>query len=404
MLKKLFLLCAVLFTAATAMAQVETITINFTPGAGGEASIKYMGINGNEELNKLVPIFIKASGWLKQVSSSADFDLRGVANSTTCEYIVSVGGAGETRGRVTFSNPREGAKKVVDAVLAVIFPKENVKELCQSKIAFCVDTGANRRNIYTCDIAGGDVQKLTDFSSLCVEPTWSPDATSIGYTKYTNSSTSILETRLNPLSTRVLTSFPGLNVGVSFSPDFKRIVWKLTAGEDKARLSVLLLGASLLFGACQGLEALREMVRNETMAQALEELESVCALVGDASSHLRLDFSVVNDMSYYNGLIFRGYLPGLPSGILAGGRYDNLLKKMGKSAGAIGFAVYLDLLEHMDSREESYDADVLLLYGPDTAPNKVARAAEENRRAGFSVRTERQVPPGLKFRWVREVG
>ena len=33
-------------------------------------------------------------------------------------------------------------------------------------------------------------------------------------------------------------------------------LWKLTAGEDKARLSVLLLGASLLFGACQGLEAL----------------------------------------------------------------------------------------------------------------------------------------------------
>lgn len=32
-------------------------------------------------------------------------------------------------------------------------------------------------------------------------------------------------------------------------------LWKLTAGEDKTRLSVLLLGASLLFGACQGLEA-----------------------------------------------------------------------------------------------------------------------------------------------------
>ena len=33
-------------------------------------------------------------------------------------------------------------------------------------------------------------------------------------------------------------------------------LWKLTAGEDKARLSVLLLGASLLFGACQGLGGL----------------------------------------------------------------------------------------------------------------------------------------------------
>ena len=153
----------------------------------------------------------------------------------------------------------------------------------------------------------------------------------------------------------------------------------------------------------QALEPLREMVRNQTMAQALEELESVCALVGDVGSHLRLDFSVVNDMNYYNGLIFRGYLPGLPSGILAGGRYDNLMKKMGKSAGAIGFAVYLDLLEQFDAREDAYDADVLLLYGPDTAPAQVARAAEEHRRAGLSVRTERQMPPGLKFRWTKEV-
>ena len=38
------------------------------------------------------------------------------------------------------------------------------------------------------------------------------------------------------------------------------------------------------------------------------------------AEHLRLDFSIVNDMSYYNGLIFRGYLPGLASGVLAGGR------------------------------------------------------------------------------------
>ncbi len=154
----------------------------------------------------------------------------------------------------------------------------------------------------------------------------------------------------------------------------------------------------------KGLEPLREMVRNRTMAWALSELESVCTLVGEAGSHIQLDFSVVNDMNYYNGLIFRGYLPGLPCGILAGGRYDNLLKKMGKSAGAIGFAVYLDLLEQVESKGDSYDADVLLLYGPDTSPLQVARAAGEHRRAGLSVRTERKVPPGLKFRWIKEVG
>lgn len=177
---------------------------------------------------------------------------------------------------------------------------------------------------------------------------------------------------------------------------------RLGMEEDMARDLCRL--ATMYAPPAQALEPLREMVRNRTMAWALSELESVCALVGDVSSHLRLDFSVVNDMNYYNGLIFRGYLPGLPCGILAGGRYDNLLKKMGKTSGAIGFGVYLDLLEHVEQKGDNYDADVLLLYGPDTPASQVARAAGEHRRAGLSVRTERQIPPGLKFRWIKEVG
>ena len=154
----------------------------------------------------------------------------------------------------------------------------------------------------------------------------------------------------------------------------------------------------------QALPVLRTMVGDsEAMARALEELEGVCALAEDAGDRLRLDFSIVNDMNYYNGLIFRGYLPGLPSGVLAGGRYDNLLRKMGKNAEAIGFAVYLDLLERFGPEEETVDADVLLLYSPETQPARVAAAARELREEGLSVRTEQQVPPGLKFRRIQEV-
>lgn len=59
----------------------------------------------------------------------------------------------------------------------------------------------------------------------------------------------------------------------------------------------------------------------------------------------------------------------MPSSILSGGRYDNLLRKLGKDADAIGFAVYLDLLERFDSKEKEYDVDTLLLYeeGADVA-------------------------------------
>lgn len=60
-----------------------------------------------------------------------------------------------------------------------------------------------------------------------------------------------------------------------------------------------------------------------------------------------VDFSVMNDMNYYNGFAFRGFIEGIPTGILSGGQYDKLMNKMHKSAGAVGFAVYLDELSKL---------------------------------------------------------
>ena len=102
-------------------------------------------------------------------------------------------------------------------------------------------------------------------------------------------------------------------------------------------------------------------------------------------------------MRYYNGVIFRGYLPGLASGVLAGGRYDNLLRRMGKAGGAVGFAVYLDQLDRLEDGG-GYDADVLLLYRPGDDPAAVAAFAERLRRDGRSVRMERSEPAGLRWR------
>ena len=101
------------------------------------------------------------------------------------------------------------------------------------------------------------------------------------------------------------------------------------ASEDLCQLTAL-------YGPpAQMLPVLEEMVRGERMELALAELRDVCSLLPER--HLRLDFSIVNNMDYYNGFIFRGYLPGLPSGVLSGGQYDNLLRQMGRKDGAIGF-------------------------------------------------------------------
>jgi ATP phosphoribosyltransferase regulatory subunit len=78
----------------------------------------------------------------------------------------------------------------------------------------------------------------------------------------------------------------------------------------------------------------------------LDELEALCARLAGygASVQLRLDFSLINDVEYYNGLIFQGYVNGVSRQVLSGGRYDSLLRRFGKNQGAVGFALYLDAL------------------------------------------------------------
>ncbi|MDO4176059.1 MAG: ATP phosphoribosyltransferase regulatory subunit [Bacillota bacterium] len=59
---------------------------------------------------------------------------------------------------------------------------------------------------------------------------------------------------------------------------------------------------------------------------------------------INIDFSVVSDLKYYNGIIFKGFIKGVPDGVLSGGQYDKLMENMNRKSRAIGFAVYMDEL------------------------------------------------------------
>lgn len=102
---------------------------------------------------------------------------------------------------------------------------------------------------------------------------------------------------------------------------------------------------------------------------------------------IRVDFSAANDLKYYSGVVFKGYLPGIPTGVLSGGQYDKLLQKMGKKSRAIGFAVYMDLLE---DRADTGDIDTLILMD-DRDPAAALAAAEEYEKQG-SVLVCREIP------------
>ena len=54
-------------------------------------------------------------------------------------------------------------------------------------------------------------------------------------------------------------------------------------------------------------------------------------------------------MSYYDGIVFSGFLSGICEAVLSGGQYGKILASMGKSGDAVGFALYLDLLSELDT-------------------------------------------------------
>lgn len=137
----------------------------------------------------------------------------------------------------------------------------------------------------------------------------------------------------------------------------------------------------------------------------LEELKTICALLnseGDGSK-IRLDFSIVNDMKYYNGIVINGYINGICECVLYGGCYDKLLSKMGKSSRGIGFAIYNDLLNQLNSTSGGYDVDTLIVYSDKTSVSSIKEAIENEIASGKSVSAQKSIPKKLRYREIKEI-
>lgn len=163
-----------------------------------------------------------------------------------------------------------------------------------------------------------------------------------------------------------------------------------------------LLGICGICGALpDAIESAARYVLNEEMASALEELRVLRDTLAASGllKNVRLDFSVINDLDYYNGLVFRGYVREAARAVLAGGRYDNLLRRFNKPQPALGFALYLSELDRAFHRTREFDVDTLLVY-ENSHPKVVALKVQELLAQGMSVRAEHKLPPGIRAKKV----
>ncbi len=178
--------------------------------------------------------------------------------------------------------------------------------------------------------------------------------------------------------------------------DICRVCREYEIAEEKA--DALCSLASLYGKLSDIIPTLETICKDSNAKTALDEIKELYSLLCGSGYEDKIffDFSIVSNMKYYSGIVFKGFLGGIFTGVLSGGRYDRLMSRMGRRSGAVGFALYLDLLEGLGEDEVEYDVDVLLLYSSDVSAKDIRDKINSLTLQGKSVSAQKAVPDKLR--------
>ena len=193
---------------------------------GGRASINdtllFRGVQGNSELNRLLPKDLANCGWFDMVRSGvANYIVSGSASGNTLRLDL-LSGAGSRITTITTSgeNPETVSKRAVDALLQYLY---KIPGICCSKILFVAQTAPFQKEIYMCDYDGTNLVQLTRNGGLSLDPLWVPGGRSIVYSFVGRTYSTLIEQALNSKRNRRLARFTGLNAGGRVSPDGEKV-------------------------------------------------------------------------------------------------------------------------------------------------------------------------------------
>lgn len=129
----------------------------------------------------------------------------------------------------------------------------------------------------------------------------------------------------------------------------------------------------------------KECSFHRELKEAVEKMETLQEELNELGygEYVQFDFGKVPHLDYYTGIIFEGYVSGVGSSVLSGGRYDNLLAKFGRDLPACGFGVKIDYL--LDVAQEEVETPVSIFYPKDKKVEALKRA-EQLRKEGKAVK------------------
>ena len=155
--------------------------------------------------------------------------------------------------------------------------------------------------------------------------------------------------------------------------------------------------ASMHGSPAEILPRVNSLLENIADEKTLSQFNGIVSSLSSFGQAVNIDFSLVDSIRYYNGFMFKGFVEGVPNSVLSGGQYDTLMKKMKRKTGAVGFAVYLDMLEQLNRTNDEYDVDTVLVYGNDV-PFEEVEAQAENLRGEGSVLVLSSVPENIRYK------
>lgn len=167
------------------------------------------------------------------------------------------------------------------------------------------------------------------------------------------------------------------------------------------KLSKCLMTIASVYGDLDNSIKLLEAVSlNAKTDKAISELKKLARLLQSADLYDKtvVDLSIVNDMNYYNGVTFQGFVNTVAQSVLSGGEYGKLLEKLNSNLDAVGFAVYIDTIERLTVKK-TCDADVLVLYsnGDENYFSRLKKCVDDlviNEK--LSVRCSNVIPENIK--------
>nr|WP_279401966.1 ATP phosphoribosyltransferase regulatory subunit [Piscibacillus salipiscarius] len=113
------------------------------------------------------------------------------------------------------------------------------------------------------------------------------------------------------------------------------------------RVKQVLLNLTNLFGEPREVfNRAKELSFNHGMLDSIKDLEWVVDQLDKLglSNFISVDLGLVNQLNYYTGIMFQGFVENFGRSVIQGGRYDHLTEEFGLKVDAIGFGVYIDQL------------------------------------------------------------